>query len=197
MTRGRRIGVFGGTFDPVHVGHLVAAVNVRHTLALDRVLLVVANAPWQKAGQVATPPADRLALVQASVAGVDGLEASAIELDRGGDSVTADTLEALAAAEPGAELFLVVGADVAAELGTWRRVEAARDLATLVVVDRPGAPPVALDPGWRVERVTTPLLDVSSSDIRRRVAHGLPLDFLVPREAIACIRERGLYAGGR
>src|SRR5881628_2444235 len=98
-----RIGVFGGTFDPVHIGHLVAAVNVRHALRLDRVLLVVANVPWQRAGaRVVTPAEDRLAMVAAAVEGIDGLEASALEIDRGGQSYTADTLAELASADPSA-----------------------------------------------------------------------------------------------
>ena len=190
-----RLGVLGGTFDPVHIGHLVAAVNVRHALDLDRVLLVVANAPWQKSARRITPAADRLAVVQAAVQGTEGVEASGIEVDRGGESYTADTLEELE--RPGRELFLVVGSDVAAELHTWRRPEVVARLATLVVVSRGGSPDV--DPGhpWRVEHVRIPKLDVSSSDLRDRAADGRPLEHLVPLAAIACIRERGLYAEAR
>src|SRR3954471_10021926 len=115
-----RIGILGGTFDPVHVGHLVAAVNVRHALSLDRVLLVVANIPWQKVGSRAVTPAeDRYAMVAAAVGEVPGLEASRIEIDRGGHSYSADTLAEVAGAEAGAQLFLVIGADVAGELATW------------------------------------------------------------------------------
>lgn len=189
-----RVGVLGGTFDPIHVGHLVAAVNVRHALALDRVLLVVANQPWQKANRRLTPAEDRLAVVEAAVGGAAGLEASRIEIDRGGESLTADTLEELAGADPAAELFLIVGADVAAELGTWRRVEVVARLATLVVVTRPGAPVAHPGPPWRVRGVEIPALDVSSTDLRARCADGRPLDYLVPQAAIDCIRERGLYA---
>ncbi len=192
-----RLGVFGGTFDPIHVGHLVAAVNARYALRLDRVLLVVANQPWQKSGRVLTPAEDRFAMVAAAVAESEGIEASRVELDRGGESYTADTLEELAASQPDAELFLIVGADVGGELGTWRRPEVVRRLATLVLVDRPGAPEPELGPGWRVERVAIPHLDISASDLRARAASGQPLDWLVPAAAIACIRERGLYAGGR
>src|SRR5690242_20810671 len=130
-----RIGVFGGTFDPVHVGHLVVAVNVRHDLHLDRVLLVVANVPWQKIdARVVTPAEDRYAVVEAAVGDVTGVEASRIEIDHGGASYTADTLEELLRRSPGAELFLVVGADVAPQLSTWERVERVRELSTLVVV---------------------------------------------------------------
>jgi nicotinate-nucleotide adenylyltransferase len=185
--------VLGGTFDPVHTGHLVAAVNVRHDLDLDRVLLVVANHPWQKTGRPITPAADRLAVVEAAVAGTAGVEASSIEIDRGGESYTVDTLEALR--RPDRELFLVVGADVAADLHTWRRPDALAALATLVVVSRGGAPDVDPGPPWRVEHVRIPALEISSSDLRARAAAGRPLDHLVPLAAIACMRERGLYAG--
>ncbi len=192
--RPERLGVFGGTFDPVHVGHLVAAVNARHALRLDRVLMVVANQPWQKSHRVVAPVEDRLAMLEAAVGGVEGIKASRIEIDRGGESFTADTLEELSRSEPSAELYLVVGADVARQLHTWRREEVARRLATLVVVDRPGAAVPDVDAGWRVERVAIPHLDVSSSELRTRVAAGLPLDFLVPSAALALLRHRGLYA---
>lgn len=192
-----RLGIFGGTFDPVHIGHLVAAVNARHALALDRVLLVVANLPWQKSDRRITAAEDRYAMVAAAVANAPGIEASRIEIDRGGESYTADTLEQLAAEDPFRELFLIVGADVGLLLSTWRRPEVVQRLATLVVVDRPGAAEPALEPGWRVERVAIPHLDVSGSDLRARVAAGLPIDWLVPEAAIACIRARDLYAGGR
>ncbi|MGI9080337.1 MAG: nicotinate-nucleotide adenylyltransferase [Acidimicrobiales bacterium] len=195
--RRARIGVFGGTFDPVHVGHLVAAVNVRHALGLDRVLLVVANQPWQKHDRGVSPADYRLEMVAAAAAGVDGLEASDIEIERGGASYTADTLETLAAAEPGADLFVVVGADVVADLSSWRRTDVVAGLATLAVVNRPGAPDANPGPGWTVERVDVPGLDISASDIRQRVGDGRPVDFLVPAATIDVIRRLDLYAGGR
>lgn len=189
-----KLGVLGGTFDPVHIGHLSAAVEVRHALALDRVLLVVANVPWQKAGdRPLTPAEDRFAAVAAAVDGLEGVEASRLELDRGGDSYTVDTLETLRA--EGHDLFMIVGTDVAGTLSTWVRHEELPGLATLVVVERPGAPPCPDPAGWRVERVAVPRLDVSSSDLRARVGDGRPLDVLVPPGALRVIRERGLYAG--
>ncbi|HEX2023941.1 MAG TPA: nicotinate-nucleotide adenylyltransferase [Acidimicrobiales bacterium] len=196
-TSGERLGVFGGTFDPIHIAHLVAAVNARHVLRLDRVLLVVANRPWQKSDRTITSAEDRYAMVEAAVTGHAGLEASRVEIDRGGDSYSADTLRALADEDPARELFLVVGADVAAELETWRHVEVVRALATLAVVDRPGAPDVDAGPGWRVVRVDIPHLAISASDLRHRAAAGLPLDYLVPAPVIDLIGARGLYAGGR
>src|SRR5215204_532357 len=106
----RRLGLFGGTFDPPHVGHLVTAVNVRHALQLDVVVLMVANVPWQKHGSRAiSPAADRLAMVQAAVADVEGLLAGDLEVERGGASYTADTLAALAEMHPNAQLHTIVG----------------------------------------------------------------------------------------
>ena len=193
---GERIGVFGGTFDPPHVGHLVTAVNVRHDLGLDRVLLVVANQPWQKLGtRPISPAADRLAMVEAAVAGVAGLEASSLEIDRGGHSYTADTLAALAERSPGAELFLILGADAAAGLATWERADEVRTGATLVVVDRPGVPPSAVPDRWSWVHAVVPRLEVSSTDLRDRVAEGRPLDYLLPPGVIACVHERRLYRG--
>ena len=191
-----RLGVFGGTFDPVHVGHVVVAAETRSALGLDRVLLVVAGDPWQKRGQVVASARDRLALAEAAVDGVDGIEASPVEVDRAGPSVTADTLDALAG--PHRELFLVLGADAVANMHTWRRLDDTRSLATIVVVERNGdayaEPP---GPGWKVERVTIPRLDVSSSDVRERLAVGRPIDGLVPSAVVHAIRARGLYTDPR
>ena len=195
-----RLGILGGTFDPVHVGHLVAAVNARYELDLDRVLLVVANEPWQKVGsRPVTPAADRLALVQAAVEGVEGLEASAIEIERGGLSYTADTVAELQERWPGVELHLIVGADAAAGLGSWERVEEVRSEVVLVVVNRPGTAisTAGLLDGWVVRMVEVPALEISSTELRDRVASGRPLDFLVPMPAIRVIRERGLYPVAR
>lgn len=188
-----RLGLFGGTFDPPHVGHLVTAVNVRHALGLDRVLLMVAHDPWQKTDErFVSPAADRLAMVQAAVAGVEGLEASSLEIDRGGRTYTADTLAALSQMYPGAELFTIVGDDAAAGLETWERPAEVASLSRLVVVDRPGVA-VELPGGYDWLRVEVPHLDVSSSDLRARAADGRPLDYLVTDEVLAVIAERGLY----
>jgi nicotinate-nucleotide adenylyltransferase len=188
-----RIGVFGGTFDPPHVGHLVTAVNVRHALGLDRVLLVVANVPWQKEGQRdISDGEDRFALVEAAVTGVAGLEASRIELDRGGSSYTADTLAALAERHPGARLFTILGEDAAAGLETWARHREVAARSTLVVVERPGWRSMLPD-GFEWVRVEVPHLDVSSTDLRARVVDGRPLDYLLPPSVIDGIRQRRLY----
>lgn len=176
----------------MHVGHVVAAVDTRTALRLDRVLFVVAGDPWQKRGRVVASAADRLALVEAAVGGIDGLVASAVEVERRGPSVTADTLEALGAA--GDELFLMLGADAVANMATWKRLEDTRELATVVVIERAGdahaEPP---GPSWRFVRVSIPRLDVSSTDLRDRLAAGRPIDGLVPPAVVQSIRERGLY----
>ena len=190
VAEGERLGVFGGTFDPVHVGHLVAANEARHQLVLNRVLLVVAADPWQKHGQVTAAAADRYDLVAAAVEGVPGLEPSRLELERGGPSYTVDTIEQLT--EPGRELYLVVGADVARRLDSWHRADDLRRQVILAVVGREGEP-ISAPPGWAVIPVSMPRLDVSATDVRARIAAGSPIDFLVPTPAARLIRARGLY----
>jgi len=191
--RPRRVGLFGGTFDPPHVGHLVTAVNVRHALSLDVVVLMVANVPWQKAALRSISPAeDRFAMVEAAVRDVDGLVAGRTEIDHGGPSYTADTLSAFAAECPGVELYTIVGDDAAAGIATWERHDEVIALSRLVVVDRPGAP-VELpgDVPWL--RVEVPHLEVSSTDLRSRVRDGRPLDYLLTEPVLQIVRERGLY----
>lgn len=191
-----RVGVLGGTFDPVHVGHVVAAADARATLSLDRVLLVVAGDPWQKRANVVASAADRLALVDAAVDGVAGLEACAIEVERPGPSITADTLEALA--RPDRTLYLLLGADAVANMPTWKRLDDTRELAVVVVIERAGdihaEPP---GPGWRFERLAIPRLDISSTGIRDRLAAGRPIDGLVPPAVVRRIGELGLYTATR
>lgn len=192
--KAQRLGVFGGTFDPPHVGHLVTAVNVRHALGLDRVLLVVANVPWQKADRrTISAGEDRLAMVRAAVGDVDGLAASDEEIRRGGPSYTADTLAALRRQDPKRELFLVLGSDAAAGLASWEHAERLQDLASIVVVDRPGGQSTTLPDGFRGVRVEVPRLEVSSTDLRDRVRTGRPLDYLLTPSVISCIAQRGLY----
>jgi nicotinate-nucleotide adenylyltransferase len=196
LAEGGGVGILGGTFDPPHVAHVVVAVNVRWALGLDEVLLVVANEPWQKAHLPVSPAADRLAMVEAAVAGVEGVSASALEIERGGTSYTADTLAELARRGPGVGLHVVLGSDAAAGLDTWERAEEVRARASIVVVTRPGAEHAPLPPGWTARHVEVPRLDVSSTDLRARVVDGRPLDGLVPAPVVAVMRERGLYAAG-
>lgn len=192
-----RIGLFGGTFDPPHVGHLVTAVNVRHALQLDVVVLMVANVPWQKErSRQITPAEDRFALVQAAVADVPGLRAGRDEIDRGGTSYTADTLRVLADEYPGAELYTIVGDDAAAGITTWERHDEVADRSSLVVVDRPGEE-VRLTEEFRWLRVEVPHLEVSSTDLRARFSDGRPLDYLLTEPVLDMIAERKLYGSAR
>lgn len=191
--RGRRIGVFGGTFDPPHVGHLVAACDAMQELKLDVVLLVVANAPWQKLGdREISHSADRLEMVRRAVQGVDGLVASDVEIRRGGLSYTADTLRALLEEEPDAHLFLILGNDAAAGFATWERHEEVAELSSLVVVDRPGTP-TPIDDEFDWYRIDIPELEISSTELRERVAAGRSIAFLVPDRVASYVEERGLY----
>lgn len=188
------IGIFGGTFDPPHVGHVVAATAARHHLGLDRVLLTVANRPWQKVGtRDVTPAAERLALVEALVEGVEGLEASALEIERGGDSYTADTITEVRRRHGDVAVHVIVGSDAAAGIDTWKRADEVRDSCALVLIDRPGIERAPLPAGWTFTRVDIPRLDISSTDIRRRVGAGEPIDGLVPPAVRSVIVHRGLY----
>jgi nicotinate-nucleotide adenylyltransferase len=194
---GQRLGVFGGTFDPPHIGHFVVAVNALQALSLERVLLVVSNISWQKVGsRPISPAAERLAMVAAGVSDQERLVASDLEIRLGGESSTVATLHRLRASDPHGQLFLIVGADAAAGLRSWRRHEELPDLATLVVVDRAGVTEAPLDWPGPVVRLTVPRLDVSSSELRRRLAAGEPVDYLVPAPVASLLRERLLYRGG-
>ena len=193
----RRVGLFGGTFDPPHVGHLVTAVNVSHALELDVVVLMVANVPWQKEGsRTITPAVDRLAMVEAAVRDVPGLVPGRQEIDHGGPSYTADTLAVLAEQYPGAEFFTIIGDDAAAGLRTWTRWEEVVERSQVVVVDRPGES-VEVDGGIEWIRVEVPRLEVSSTDLRARFTDGRPLDYLVTQPVLDVIRARGLYGASR
>lgn len=188
-----RIGLFGGTFDPPHLGHLVVADQVLDQLGLDEVRLVVAADPWQKTGtRLITPAAQRLELVEAAVAHAPGLAASAIELKMEGPSYTVVTLEVLAQREPEVEWLVIVGADAAAGLDTWHRADELRARARFVVVNRPGAP-AFLPAGWDCVPVSIPPLDVSATELRAMVAAGRSIRHLAPEPVVRRIGELGLY----
>jgi nicotinate-nucleotide adenylyltransferase len=198
-SRPERLGIFGGTFDPPHVGHIAAAVNVRDALGLDRVLLTVANDPWQKRGtRPVSAAVDRLAMVEAAVAGVEGLEADGREIARGGPSYTVDTLAELRLEDPSVALFLVLGRDAAAGLRTWHEPDRLARWCTVAVVDRQASDDAALpDAELRWVLVGGPVTIASSTEIRAVAAAGGPLDDLVPRGVASLIRERRLYSLGR
>lgn len=197
MTR-ERLGILGGTFDPPHIGHLAAAVEARDAFALDRVLLVVANDPWQKSGgRELSEATDRLALVESAVRGIEGVEACALEIERGGPSYTIETLEQLRRDDPAVELLLLLGADAANGLHTWHRHEELPGLATLVVIERAGVAEPTVPAGWTVEHLGIPRLDVSSTGLRARAAAGRPLQPYVPGPVIDVIHERAMYGSRR
>ena len=174
---------------------MVVAADVRHALGLDDVLLVPAGDPWQKRGRVVASGEHRMRMTELAVASIPGLSVSRVEVDRDVPSVTADTLEALRA--PDRELFLVLGADAAANMPTWRRLEETRHLATVVVVERDGEHADPPGPGWSWTHVRVPRLDISSSDIRARLAEQRPVDGLLPGATLAYIREHDLYTAPR
>ncbi len=187
------VGIFGGTFDPPHVGHVAAAERCRAALGLDRVLLVVANDPWQKApDRLVSPAPIRLAMVQAAVAGHPGLEASDLEIARGGASYTIDTVEELERTEAIRSPWVIVGSDLSTTLDTWERHGDLALRVRIAVLSRPGSP-LVLPKGWRSVAVASDELDVSSSMIRARVARGEQIgDFVVP-EVVRHIEDKNLY----
>lgn len=181
--------MFGGEFDPPHVGHLVIAQEARYRLELDRLLIVPPGSPPHRPASSVSPEI-RLRMAEAAFGGEPDTEVSRIELDRPGPSYTVDTLELLAG--PDVELFLVMGADQLAAIDRWHRPQRVRDLATLAVAGRPGVEP----PAGSDIVLTSPLLDVSSTEIRRRIADGAPVRHLVPDAVLDVVRAEGLYAGG-
>lgn len=190
-----RIGVLGGTFDPPHIGHLIVAQDAWSALGLDRVLFMPAAVPPHKRGRVSTPPEVRLAMVEAACADDPRFEASDLEIRRGGTSYTVDTLRALKERDPQGALFFLVGADQFRELHTWRSpLEIAR-LAELVALSRPGFPIEEPRLELPYRRLDVTCVGVSATEIRRRVAAGEPIRYLVPPAVEAIIRARGLYAG--
>jgi nicotinate-nucleotide adenylyltransferase len=194
-----RVGILGGTFDPPHAGHVAAGRAVTEALRLDRLLLVVANDPWQKSGRRAISSAeDRYALTEVLAAEIPGAEASRLEIDRGGPSYSVDTAEQILAEADTAgrrlDLFLVVGADLVPELDTWHRAGDLQRLVTLAVVSRPASPAPAGPAGWRTVVVDGPQVAASSSEVRDLLAAGKTVDELVPAAVIRCIRRSGLYA---
>jgi nicotinate-nucleotide adenylyltransferase len=195
------LGILGGTFNPPHIAHLVCALEARSQLGLDSVVLMPVNTPPHKEAAGDPGPEVRADLCRAAVAGEPGLEVSTLEIERGGPSYTVDTLRALHEAREGDDLTFIVGGDMAWSLPSWREPEAVLDLARIAVADRHGLhrqeiiDRLAPLPGAaeRVVFFTMPRLDVSSSDLRARVAAGRPVRWLVPDGVMDEIERRGLY----
>ena len=193
--RGGRVGVFGGTFDPPHFGHLALAEWARVELALDVVWFVPAGVPPHKRGAAPSAARHRLAMTRLATRGNVAFRVSPIECRRRGPSYTVDTLRALARSHPAATLYLMMGADTYATLGSWREPAAIARLATIVVALRPGARPGART--GRVKWLENPSLDVSSSALRARAARGRSLRYLVPDAVERYIARHRLYASTR
>lgn len=196
-----RLGVLGGSFDPIHYGHLLAASEVADRLGLDRVIFCPAGEPWHKDADSRAPAEDRLRMVIAATADDARFTVSRVDVDRPGPTYTVDTLTELradlAAAEPAAEAewFFITGADALADVLRWREPTRIMSLAHLVGVSRPGH--VLADPGVPDDAFTLveiPGLDISSTDLRQRVRDGRPLHYLCPPAVIALIADLGLYA---
>ena len=183
-----RIGVFGGTFDPVHVGHLAIALAALESVPLDRVLFVpVRRSPLKDRDPLAST-ADRVAMLETAIASEPRFALSRAELEREGVSYTVDTLEELRSQ---GELFLILGSDALADLARWRAPDRIRELATILVAARPGAP--ELDAMHGARTFDAPRLDISSRELRARAARGMSLRYLVPDAVWEHIKRHGLY----
>lgn len=194
----RKIGVMGGTFDPIHHGHLVAASEVAYRFGLDEVIFVPTGQPWQKVEREVSRAEDRYLMTVVATASNPRFSVSRVDIDRGGPTYTADTLADLHAEMPDAELFFITGADALAQILSWRRVEELFALAHFVGVTRPG---YELGdehlPDGSVSLVEVPAMSISSTDCRQRVGDGRPVWYLVPDGVVQYISKRRLYQTDR
>jgi nicotinate-nucleotide adenylyltransferase len=191
-----RLGVMGGTFDPIHNGHLVAASEVAAALHLDEVLFVPTGQPWQKDG--VTPTSDRYLMAEIATAANPRFKVSKVDIDRSGPTYTVDTLRDLKALYPESELFFITGADAVTAIAGWKDSEDLWSLAQFVAVTRPGHQldlPAA--PDGAIQVLEIPALAISSTDIRERVSEGKPIWYLVPDGIVQFIAKHGLYGGSK
>ena len=193
-SRPLRIGIMGGTFDPIHHGHLVAASEVQNVFGLDEVIFVPTWAqPYKKTGKVSAAE-HRYLMTVIATASNNRFTVSRVDINRGGTTYTIDTLHDIAAEYPGAELYFITGADALAQILTWKDNEEILDMARLVGVTRPGH--VLTDmglPEGRVDYLEVPAMAISSTDCRERVSRGAPVWYLVPDGVVQYIRKYGLY----
>ena len=199
-----RVGVFGGTFDPVHLGHLILAECCREEARLDQVLFVPASVPPHKRDQSLAPFAQRVAMLALAIAGHPAFGIDELEKDRAGPCFTVDTLQQLKDARPGDELCFLLGSDSLRDFPTWRQPARIVELAELLVVARTGSPIRAAselqqqlrlgsDVPIRIRAITAPAVEIASSDLRRRIADGRSIRYQVPRAVEAYIADKGLY----
>ncbi len=201
-----RIGVYGGTFDPVHLGHLVLAEQCRDQAKLDRVLFIPAARPPHKQQQATTPFDKRVEMLALAIAGQPAFQIDELEKDRPGPSFTVETLAALKARQPGDDLFLLVGSDTLHDLPQWYEPRRVLEMTTLLVVERADWPvftenqlrdslqlPAAFP--LRFQAVQAPLVTIASRDVRRQIAAGRSVRYQIPRAVEAYIADKGLYRG--
>jgi nicotinate-nucleotide adenylyltransferase len=192
-----RLGVMGGTFDPIHHGHLVAASEVAHIFSLDEVVFVPTGQPWQKSQRPVSAAETRYLMTVIATADDPRFTVSRVDIDREGPTYTVDTLRDLHALRPDADLYFITGADALASILTWRDPHEVLELAHLVAVTRPGLDADAAHlPVGSATVVEIPALAISSSDCRQRVAHGAPISYLVPAGVDRFIDKMGLYRAG-
>ncbi|MGC4084737.1 MAG: nicotinate-nucleotide adenylyltransferase [Vicinamibacterales bacterium] len=197
-SRRLRLGVMGGTFDPIHHGHLVAASEVQARFALDEVVFVPTGEPWQKAGKQVSQAEDRYLMTTIATASNPRFSVSRVDIERPGPTYTVDTLRDIRTVRPGPmDLFFITGADALSKILTWKGVDELFDLAHFVGVSRPGVPLGENDithlPEDKVTLLEVPALSISSTACRERVAQGLPIWYLVPDGIVQYIAKRGLY----
>lgn len=195
MGAGQRIGVMGGTFDPIHCGHLAAASEAAHAFELDEVIFVPTGQPWQKTDRPLAPAEDRYLMTVIATAANPVFSVSRIEIDRAGDTYTVDTLRELRAQRgPDAEFFFIIGADALSGLRTWRSPEELLSMVHFIGLTRRGHQLVEGSLGSdEFSLMEMPTLEISSSICRMRVRAGLPIRYLVPDGVISYISKRGLY----
>ena len=190
----RKIGVMGGTFDPIHHGHLVAASEVADRFALDEVLFVPTGQPWQKSTTIVSPPEDRYLMTVVATASNPRFSVSRVDIDRAGPTYTADTLVDLHDQFPGSQLYFITGADALGQILSWHKLDELFELAHFVGVTRPGYELAdAHLPEGVVSLVEVPAMAISSTDCRNRVAQGHPVWYLVPDGVVQYITKRNLY----
>ena len=190
----RRVGIMGGTFDPIHHGHLVAASEVAALYHLDEVVFVPTGAPWQKSQQDVSPAEHRYLMTVIATASNPRFWASRVDIDRPGPTYTVDTILDIARLRPGAELFFITGADALGQILSWKDGDRALQMARFVGVNRPGYElSVAHLPTDSVTLLDVPAMAISSTDCRTRVRDGLPVWYLVPDGVVQYINKHGLY----
>lgn len=198
MAEERRVGIMGGTFDPIHLGHLVTAEQARADLGLTEVVFVPAGAPWQKSE--ATSGEHRYLMTVLATAANPAFSVSRLEIDRGGPTYTVETLRAIRKIRPDERLFFVTGADAILNILTWKDAEECLELAEFVAATRPGYDLTKLEAqGVRksVRLLDVPALAISSTDVRGRFESGRPVRYLIPREVEEFARKHGLYGTDR